>query len=308
MLTLYAQGLFTGVVVDSGDGVTHIVAVYDGFCPENLTRRLNVAGRHITRYLIKLMMLRGYAFNRSADLDTVRDLKETHAYVAYDIDQERALARDTTVLEERYRLPDTRVITIGRERFEAPEALFTPALVDCDTPGIADLVFDSVQSAEMDIRKDLMKHVVLSGGSTMYPGLPSRLERDLKYRYLERIFKGDIQRMQVRACARPAWHQTDSSSPLRSAVWICESKTRRAASTPSLWAPPCSVTSCVTRPRSSGSPRASTWRRAQTGRRAPCGLLAVSPAPLDTQQQQRRRRRRRRLVCVRARARVCVRE
>ena len=72
MLTLYAQGLLTGLVLDSGDGVTHAVAVFDGFCMPHLTKRLDVAGRHITRYLIKLMLLRGYAFNRTADFQTVQ--------------------------------------------------------------------------------------------------------------------------------------------------------------------------------------------------------------------------------------------
>jgi len=63
-------------VVDTGDGVTHVVPVYDGFVPQNLIRRLDVAGRHITRYLIKLLLLRGYAFNRTADFETVRQIKE----------------------------------------------------------------------------------------------------------------------------------------------------------------------------------------------------------------------------------------
>ena len=76
MLTLYAQGLLTGVVVDTGDGVTHVVPVYDGYVPQNLIRRLDVAGRHVTQYLTKLLMLRGYAFNRTADFDTVRQIKE----------------------------------------------------------------------------------------------------------------------------------------------------------------------------------------------------------------------------------------
>jgi actin-related protein 2 len=76
VLTLYAQGLLTGVVVDSGDGVTHIVPVYEGFSLPHLTRRLNVAGRDVTRYLIKLLLLRGYVFNRTADFETVRQIKE----------------------------------------------------------------------------------------------------------------------------------------------------------------------------------------------------------------------------------------
>jgi Actin len=75
----------TGVVVDTGDGVTHVVPVYDGFVPQHLIRRLDVAGRHITQYLIKLLMLRGYAFNRTADFETVRQIKEKLCYVACDI-------------------------------------------------------------------------------------------------------------------------------------------------------------------------------------------------------------------------------
>lgn len=121
MLTLYAQGLLTGVVVDTGDGVTHVVPVWDGFVPGNLIRRLDVAGRHITQYMIKLLLLRGYAFNRTADFDTVRQIKEKFCYVALDIKQERDLALETTCLMESYTLPDGRVIKIGRERFEAPE-------------------------------------------------------------------------------------------------------------------------------------------------------------------------------------------
>lgn len=174
MLTLYAQGLLTGVVCDTGDGVTHVVPVYHGFVPQHLIKRLDVAGRHITRYLIKLLLLRGYAFNRTADFETVRQIKEKLCYVAHDINTERRLAQETTVLVEPYTLPDGRVIKVGQERFEAPEALFNPSLIDCEGKGMGDLVFDMIQEADMDCRADYYKHIVLSGGSSMYPGLPSR--------------------------------------------------------------------------------------------------------------------------------------
>merc|ERR1712125_143075 len=120
VLTLYAQGLLTDVVVDSGDGVTHTVPVYEGFSLPHLTRRLDVAGRAVTRYLIKLMLLRGYAFNRTADFETVRQIKEKVCYVGYDLELEKRLALETTVLVEKYTLPDGRIIKVGRERFEAP--------------------------------------------------------------------------------------------------------------------------------------------------------------------------------------------
>jgi actin-related protein 2 len=174
MLTLYAQGLLTGVVVDTGDGVTHVVPVYDGFVPQNLIRRLDVAGRHITNYFIKLLMLRGYAFNRTADFETVRQIKEKVCYVAYDINQERALAQETTCLMENYTLPDGKVIKIGRERFEAPEALFNPHLIDSEKSGMADMVFEMIQDADIDTRAEYYKHIVLSG-TTLPSPLPPPL-------------------------------------------------------------------------------------------------------------------------------------
>lgn len=189
VLTLYSQGLQTGVVVDSGDGVTHIVPVYEGYAMPHLTRRLDVAGRDVTRHLIKLLLLRGYAFNRTADFETVRRIKEQLCYVSYDLDLDKRLADETTSLVESYTLPDGRVIKVGSERFEAPECLFQPHLIGLEQPGIAEMLFQTVQTAPVDVRPELYKHIVLSGGSSMYPGLPSRLEKEMKQLYLSRVLR-----------------------------------------------------------------------------------------------------------------------
>ncbi|AAS52236.1 ADR316Wp [Eremothecium gossypii ATCC 10895] len=196
VLALYAQGLSSGVVVDSGDGVTHIVPVYESVVLNHLTRRLDVAGRDMTRYLIDLLSRRGYAFNKTADFETVRQIKEKLCYVSYDLDLDTRLAQETTTLVEQYELPDGRVIKVGSERFEAPECLFQPSLVDVEQPGIGEMLFNTIQSADVDIVSTLYKAIVLSGGSSMYPGLPSRLEKELKQLWFTRVLKNDPTRLE----------------------------------------------------------------------------------------------------------------
>ena len=95
-------------------------------------------------------------------------------------------------------LPDGRVIKVGSERFEAPECMFQPHLVDIEQPGVAEMLFETIQNAAVDIRTELYKHIVLSGGSSMYPGLPSRLEKEMKQLYLTRVLNGDPSRLNVR--------------------------------------------------------------------------------------------------------------
>jgi actin-related protein 2 len=197
VLALYAQGLSSGVVVDSGDGVTHIVPVYESTVLNHLTRRLDVAGRDVTRNLISLLTRRGYALNRTADFETVRAIKEKLCYVSYDLALDKQLSEDTTVLVESYTLPDGRVIRVGSERFEAPECLFQPHLVDVEQPGIAEFLFNTIQAADVDVRSSLYKAIVLSGGSSMYPGLPSRLEKELKQLWLTRVLQGNPERLSV---------------------------------------------------------------------------------------------------------------
>jgi len=200
VLTLYAQGLMTGVVVDSGDGVTHIIPVYEGFALPHLTKRLDVAGRDITRYFMKLMLLRGYAFNRTADFETVRQMKEKLCYVGYDLELERQLANETTVLVKTFTLPDGRVVRIGSERFGAPECLFNPDLIGVESPGVAELLFNVIQAADIDTRSEFYKHIVLSGGTSMYPGLPSRMEKEVRQLYLAKVLKGNTENMKKFKC------------------------------------------------------------------------------------------------------------
>merc|ERR1719183_2400759 len=125
----------------------------------------------MTQRLIKLFQVRGYPFNRSADMATVQLLKERYCYVGYDMKVEEKLALQTTCLLKSHTLPDGRVIKMDRERYEAPEILFNPSLTgECEDPGMHEMLFNLVQSKKcsIDIRPVVWSHVVLSGGSTMY--------------------------------------------------------------------------------------------------------------------------------------------
>lgn len=146
-----AEGHTSGLVFDAGDGVSHCIPVYEGFPLTDQIKRLNVAGRHVTDYLIKLLLFRGYAFNSSADFETVREMKEALCYVSYDIAKDRKLAQETTVVDKDYKLPDGTTITVGRERFEAAECLFNPMHIDVESPGISELIYDSINESPIDV-------------------------------------------------------------------------------------------------------------------------------------------------------------
>lgn len=201
VLSLYASGRTTGVVIDSGDGVSHIVPVYEGFSLPTSIKRMDIAGRDITENLsFNLRKMTGISLQSSSELEIVRMIKEKCCYISKDpIKDEAAFSSSAynhylnvnfqnqkeSDLFESYKLPDGHSIQLGAERFRSTEILFNPQLVGDESPGLHELASLAIAKTDLDLRPILYQNVILSGGNTLLKNFGDRLLAEMKNQQLQ---------------------------------------------------------------------------------------------------------------------------
>lgn len=179
VLSLYESGRVTGLVCDVGDGVCHVVPIYEGFALTHAIDRINLAGRDLTNYLMRQLLQLGYSFRTTAEKEIVRRMKENLCYVAMDFQKELEREKKGEIMKT-YELPDGKTVKVGRPCFQTPEAMFQPHLCGLESQGIQNLIWDAIQKCDIDIKVDLGRNVILSGGTTMFDHFSDRLQLELK--------------------------------------------------------------------------------------------------------------------------------
>lgn len=177
----------TGTVIDSGDGVTHVIPVAEGYVIGSSIKHIPLAGRDITQFVLQLLRERGEGMPAAMAKEVAKRVKETHSYVCPDIVREYTKYDDDPAKwfkEYNGADPVTKKpfkVDIGYERFLAPEIFFNPEIFSSDwlTP-LPKIVDDTIQSCPIDTRRGLYGNVVLSGGSTLFKDFGRRLERDVR--------------------------------------------------------------------------------------------------------------------------------
>lgn len=179
ILSLYASARYTGLVMDSGFGVSHTVPIYEGYCLPHAVSRLNVGGRDITEFLRKLLKESGQYYRNFPEANSVvEDIKVKLCFVSLDSYPDHN--KMPVDLPKEYQLPDGHKISIGDALFLAPEILFSPSNIGKTGQGLPRMIARSIKKCDPSIRQVLYSNILLSGGTSLFPGLDERIFKGLE--------------------------------------------------------------------------------------------------------------------------------
>ena len=202
VLALFSLGKTTGVVWDAGDGISFVVPIYEGYGLPHAILRGGISGRDLTNLMMQMIVEAGHDAE-TLKFDDIRAMKEQVCAVVLDYQADVLKNETLNTQKKKFKLPDGAEVTYGAEAYRCPEALFSPSIAGSRSNGVHQQIFTALEKCDMDVRKELYGTIVLSGGTSMFRGLPERLEQE------------------VIAVASPQMNVSVTATPERkNAVWL----------------------------------------------------------------------------------------
>ena len=180
ILSLFSTSVTTGIILESGEGVTQSCVVFEGYSIPFSYERYNYGGRDVTEYLKNMLKRRGYNFYNSSEIKLVNDIKEKMCYLETN---KRADLPKKGVNKKlvQYYLPDGNNITIDDEITLAPEILFNPEYIGKEYLSFTQMIINSINKTDIELRREAYESIWLSGGNTAFKDLNHKLNDELKY-------------------------------------------------------------------------------------------------------------------------------
>ncbi|CAH8548868.1 unnamed protein product [Schistosoma turkestanicum] len=179
-LALYAYGLTSGMVIDVGTEMSNITPVNNTIFIPNAVRRQNFGGSHITELFRYMLAEQHPLAATSISRDFARLLKEKLCFISINPEDDKKQLNSISDVQNIHHTPDGHVLRLTKERFMAPELLFSPRQSGLiGTTGLHNIIHESIQKCPLDLQSTLYSNIVLSGGSTLFPGFAQRLENEL---------------------------------------------------------------------------------------------------------------------------------
>ncbi|CAD8065674.1 unnamed protein product [Paramecium sonneborni] len=177
--SLFASGKSTGVILDIGDTISQSIPIYDGFYIQHSAQRVDLAGRDVTENLNNLLRRAGYTFTTTAEYEIVKKIKEKRCFLSPAMIGEDKFQEERKI-KDQYMLPDNSTIELSFEKQRAPEILMCPEKYGLELNSIPEILANSIQKVDLDLRKPLYSEIVLTGGTSLMQGFPERLIGEVK--------------------------------------------------------------------------------------------------------------------------------
>jgi actin-related protein len=175
-LSLYASSKMSGVIVYSGDGVTHVDPIFEGYSFPHAVSRVDFGGRDVNSLLAQLLNFAGAGLRTSGEMMIVKDIREKHCFVSENYEQSLSKSQKN---RPRYKLPDDNILKLGHELFKAPEIIFNPEIYNQEFPSVQRLVKESIEKTGIEFKRYMFENIMVSGGNTMYPYYAERLQSEI---------------------------------------------------------------------------------------------------------------------------------